>query len=112
MAAACGINASRIKSLTFAYGSGLAGVAGVMLSGFKTVSPDMGRAYVIDGFMVVVVGGVCSLIGSVVSALFLGQLNAIVAYFANDIIARAAIFTVVILAIVWRPNGLFSFKGR
>lgn len=112
MAAACGINVSRIKSLTFAYGSGLAGVAGVMLSGFKTVSPDMGAAYVIDGFMVVVVGGVGSLLGTMASALSLGQLNGVVAFASNDILARAVIFAVVVLMIIWRPNGLFSFKGR
>ena len=75
MAAACGIDVQRINALTFAYGSGLAGVAGVMMSGFKTVFPDMGTSMVVDGFLVVVVGGVGSLIGSVLSAGLLGQIN-------------------------------------
>ena len=112
MAAACGIDVTRINALTFAYGSGLAGVAGVMMSGFKTVSPGMGTSLVVDGFMVVVVGGIGSLLGSVVSAGFLGQLNGIFATLSNDILARAVVFGAVILIIVWRPNGLFNFRGR
>lgn len=112
MAAACGIDVKRVNAITFAYGSGLAGVAGVMISGFKTVSPGMGTPMVVDGFMVVVVGGVGSLLGSVVSAGFLGQLNGIFAMLSNDILARAIVFGAVILIIAWRPNGLFNFRGR
>ena len=112
MAASCGINTRRVNALTFAYGSGLAGVAGVMMSGFKTVFPDMGSAMVVDGFLVVVVGGVGSLLGSVAAAGLLGQINSIFASFSNDILARAVVFGLVILIIMWRPNGLFSFKGR
>ena len=112
IAAACGIDVKRVNAITFAYGSGLAGVAGVMISGFKTVSPSMGTPMVVDGFMVVVVGGVGSLLGSVVSAGFLGQLNGIFATLSNDILARAIVFGAVILIIAWRPNGLFNFRGR
>ncbi len=112
MAAACGIDVKRVNALTFAYGSGLAGVAGVMISGFKTVSPGMGTPMVVDGFMVVVVGGVGSLLGSVVAAGFLGQLNGFFAIYSNDILARAMVFGAVILIIAWRPKGLFNFKGR
>ncbi len=112
MAAACGIDVQRINGLTFAYGSGLAGVAGVMMSGFKTVFPDMGTSMVVDGFMVVVVGGVGSLFGSVLSAGLLGQVNGGVASFTNDILARAVVFGLVILIIIVKPTGLFSFKGR
>ncbi len=112
MAAACGINVERINALTFAYGSGLAGVAGVMMSGFKTVFPDMGTSLVVDGFLVVVVGGVGSLIGSIVSAASLGQINGLTAFVTNDIIARAVVFGVVILFIVVKPSGLFAFKRR
>src|SRR5487761_2028275 len=112
MAAACGINVDRVNALTFAYGSGLAGVAGVMMSGFKTVFPDMGTPMVVDGFLVVVVGGVGSLFGAIASAGLLGQLNAIVAAVTNDTLARAAVFAVVIAIIVLKPKGLFSYKGR
>ncbi|MDX7950786.1 urea ABC transporter permease subunit UrtB [Lichenihabitans sp. Uapishka_5] len=112
MAAACGIDVERVNALTFAYGSGLAGVAGVMMSGFKTVFPDMGTPLVVDGFLVVVVGGVGSLFGSLAASGILGQINGIVAAGTNDIIARAVVFGVVILIIIFRPKGLFSFKGR
>src|SRR6266853_4102893 len=105
MAAACGIDVARINALTFAFGSGLAGVAGVMMSGFKTVFPDMGTPMVVDGFLVVVVGGIGSLLGSVLSA-------GVVASVTNVIVARAVVFGVVILIIVLKPKGLFSFKER
>ena len=112
MAAACGIDVERVNALTFAYGSGLAGVAGVMMSGFKTVFPDMGTPLVVDGFLVVVVGGIGSLFGSLAASGLLGQINGIVAAGSNDILARAVVFGVVILIIVFKPKGLFSFKGR
>ena len=112
MAAACGIDVDRINALTFAYGSGLAGVAGVMVSGFKTVFPDMGTPMVVDAFLVVVVGGVGSLLGSVFSAGLLGQLNGVTAFLANDILARAVVFAFVIAVIMTRPRGLFSQKAR
>lgn len=112
MAAACGIDVRRVGALTFAYGSGLAGVAGVLLAGLKTVSPDMGASLVVDGFLVVVVGGVGSLLGTVISAGLLGQISGVFASVINDIAARAIVLAVVIAVIMWRPGGLFNFKGR
>jgi urea transport system permease protein len=112
MAAACGIDVTRVNALTFAFGSGLAGVAGVMMSGFKTVFPDMGTPMVVDGFLVVVMGGVGSLLGSVLSAGILGEINGLVAAGTNDILARAVVFGVVIMIIILKPKGLFSLKGR
>jgi urea transport system permease protein len=112
MAAACGVDVGRVNALTFAYGSGLAGVAGVMMSGFKTVFPDMGTAMVVDGFLVVVMGGVGNLLGTVFSAGILGEINGLVAAGTNDILARAVVFGVVILIIIAKPRGLFAVKGR
>ncbi len=112
MAAACGIDTNRVNAFAFAYGSGLAGVAGVLMAGFKTVFPDMGTPMVVDGFLVVVMGGVGSLVGSILSAGILGQINGLTAAVSNDIIARAVVFAVVIAVIVWKPKGLFSYKGR
>lgn len=112
MAAACGIDVARVNALTFAFGSGLAGVAGVMMSGFKTVFPDMGTPMVVDGFLVVVMGGVGSLFGSVLSAGILGEINGLVAAETNDILARAVVFGVVIAIIILKPKGLFALKGR
>ena len=112
MAAACGIDVTSVNALTFAFGSGLAGIAGVMMSGFKTVFPDMGTPMVVDGFLVVVMGGVGSLLGSVLSAGILGEINGLVAAATNDILARAVVFGVVIAIIVLKPKGLFALKGR
>ena len=112
MAAACGIDVDRVNAMTFAFGSGLAGVAGVMMSGFKTVFPDMGTPMVVDGFLVVVMGGVGSLLGSVLSAGILGEINGVVAAGTNDILARAVVFGVVIAIIILKPKGLFALKGR
>ncbi len=82
------------------------------MAGFKTVFPDMGSSLVVDGFLVVVVGGVGSLLGSVLSAGLLGQVNGTVAAVTNDVLARAVVFGVVILILILKPSGLFSFKGR
>ncbi|WFU35504.1 urea ABC transporter permease subunit UrtB [Bradyrhizobium brasilense] len=112
MAAACGIDVRKVNALTFAYGSGLAGVAGVMMSGFKGVSPDLGSSMVVDGFMVVVTGGLGSLVGTIMASGLLGETNALVAVATNDILARAVVFAAVILVIVLKPEGLFSFKRR
>jgi urea transport system permease protein len=112
MAAACGIDVERVNAWTFAFGAGLAGITGVLVAGFKTVSPDMGTSLVVDSFLVVVAGGVGSLLGAVVTAIGLGEINGVVAAMANDIVARAVMFGLVILLIIVRPQGLFSFKGR
>lgn len=112
MAAACGIDVQRVNAWTFAFGAGLAGITGVLVAGFKTVSPDMGTSLVVDSFLVVVAGGVGSLLGAVVTAVGLGEINGVVAAVTNDIVARATMFGLVILLIVVRPQGLFSFKGR
>ena len=83
-----------------------------MMSGFKTVFPDMGTPMVVDGFLVVVwaVSAACS--ASVLSAGILGEINGLVAAGTNDILARAVVFGVVILIIILKPRGLFSLKGR
>ncbi|MFT4266856.1 MAG: urea ABC transporter permease subunit UrtB [Xenophilus sp.] len=112
MAAACGIDVQRVNAWTFAFGAGLAGITGVLVAGFKTVSPDMGTSLVVDSFLVVVAGGVGSLLGAVLMSLGLGEINGVVAAVSNDIVARAAMFALVIVLIVARPSGLFSFKGR
>ncbi len=113
MAAACGIVTARINALAFAYGSGLAGVARRADGRLQDRVPRHGGTpMVVDGFLVVVMGGVGSLVGSILSSAILGQINGLTAAVSNDIIARAVVFAVVIAIIVWRPKGLFSYKGR
>ncbi|MBD2019882.1 urea ABC transporter permease subunit UrtB [Leptolyngbya sp. FACHB-36] len=107
-----GIDVNRVRSLTFALGCGLAGVAGVMVSGFKTVSPTMGAGYVVDSFIVVVVGGASSLLGTVASSALLGGANSLVAWASNDVLAKAALLGLAIVIIRIRPNGLFSAQSR
>ncbi len=112
IAASFGINADRIYALTFAYGAGLAGLAGALVSPLKSVSPEMGTGYVVDAFMVVVLGGVESLLGSVASAFLIGQTTGLLAYLSNDTIAKTVVFVVIIVLIRFRPRGLLVSKVR
>jgi urea transport system permease protein len=109
MAASFGIDANRIYSLTFCYGAGLAGVAGSMFGALKTLFPDMGGGYIVEAFLVVVIGGV-TLAGSVLSASLLGELNSIFSYFTNDTFARFILFTLVVVFLRIRPQGLLAEK--
>ena len=112
VASCFGINADRIYSLTFAYGAGLAGLAGAIVSPLKSVSPEMGTSYVVDAFMVVVLGGVQSLFGTVISAFALGEVTGVIAFLQNDTIAKATVLIVIISVIRFRPQGLFVAKVR
>ncbi len=112
IAASFGVNAGRIYGLTFAYGAGLAGLAGALVAPLKSVSPEMGTTYVVDAFMVVVLGGVESLLGTVASALLLGELTAGIAYLQNDTVAKALVLLAIVVVIRFRPRGLFSARLR
>lgn len=107
MAASFGIDTDKIYGLTFAYGAGLAGAAGAMFGALKTLFPDMGSGYVVEAFLVVVVGGI-QLIGSVFSSILLGELNSIFSYFTNDTFARFVLFTLVVIFLRFRPQGLIA----
>lgn len=107
MAASFGINTDRIYSLTFAFGAGLAGAAGAMFGALKTLFPDMGSGYIVEAFLVVVVGGI-QLAGSVLSALILGQLNSVFSYFTNDTFARFVLFSLIVIFLRFRPQGLLA----
>jgi urea transport system permease protein len=107
-----GINSNRIYSLTFAYGAGLAGLAGALVSPLKSVSPEMGTTYVVDAFMVVVLGGVESLVGTIASSAILGELTGFLAFFSNDTIAKALVLLAIVILIRFRPQGLFAARVR
>jgi len=107
MAASFGINTDRVYSITFAYGAGLAGAAGAMFGALKTLFPDMGSGYIVEAFLVVVVGGI-QLAGSVLSALILGQLNSVFSYFTNDTFARFVLFSLIVIFLRFRPQGLLT----
>ncbi|HAQ82766.1 urea ABC transporter permease subunit UrtB [Bradyrhizobium viridifuturi] len=112
VAASFGINAKRVYALTFAYGAGLAGLAGALVSPLKSVSPDMGTGYVVDAFMVVVLGGVQSLAGTVASAFILGELSGGIAFLQNDTVAKAIVLLAIVVLIRFRPEGLFTARVR
>lgn len=112
VASCFGINTNRIYRLTFAYGAGLAGLAGALVSPLKSVSPEMGTTYVVDAFMVVVLGGVESLVGTVASAGILGELSGFLAFYSNDTIAKALVLMAIVVLIRFRPQGLFARHVR
>jgi urea transport system permease protein len=107
MASSFGIDANRIYSITFCYGAGLAGVAGCFVGGLQTLFPDMGGGYIVEAFLVVVVGGT-QLLGTVASAGILGELSSVFSYFTNDTFARFVLFTLVVIFLRFRPQGLIS----
>lgn len=112
IAATMGIRTGRVDALTFAFGSGIAGMAGVALSQIDNVSPNLGTGYIIDSFMVVVFGGVGSLAGTLVAALSLGVLNKVLEPYAGVVLAKVAVLVALMLFIQRRPRGLFALRGR
>jgi urea transport system permease protein len=112
MADCVGVPTGRIDMLTFGLGSGIAGLGGVALSQLGNVGPDLGQSYIVDSFMVVVLGGVGQLAGTVIGALGLGELNKFLEPFAGAVMAKICILVVIIIFIQRRPQGLFALKGR
>ena len=112
MASSMAINTGKIDALTFALGSGIAGLAGVALSQIDNVSPNLGQGYIIDSFLVVVFGGVGNLWGTLVGALTLGVANKFLEPYAGAVLGKIVLLVLVILFIQKRPRGLFALKGR
>ncbi|WP_040593517.1 urea ABC transporter permease subunit UrtB [Mesorhizobium metallidurans] len=112
MAASMGIKTPWVDALTFALGSGIAGIAGVALSQIDNVSPNLGRGYIIDSFMVVVFGGVGNLWGTLVGAFSLGIVNKFLEPYAGAVLGKIVVLVLIILFIQKRPRGLFALKGR
>jgi len=112
MADCVGVPTGRIDMMTFGLGSGIAGLGGAALSQLGNVGPDLGQAYIIDSFMVVVLGGVGQLAGTVIAALGLGEANKLLEPLAGAVLAKIAILVFIIVFIQRRPQGLFALKGR
>ena len=112
MASAMGIRTGQVDALTFALGSGIAGVAGVALSQISNVSPNLGQNFIVDSFMVVVFGGVGSIWGTVVGAFSLGIVNKFLEPVSGAILGKVVVLVIIILFIQKRPRGLFALKGR
>ena len=112
MAKAMGVRSDWVDALTFGLGSGIAGIAGVALSQLTNVGPNLGQAYIIDSFMVVVFGGVGNLWGTFVGAMSLGVVNKFLEPWAGAVLAKILVLVFIILFIQKRPRGLFPRKGR
>jgi urea transport system permease protein len=131
MSACLGIPTSQVDAITFAIGSGLAGVAGCAVSLLGSVGPNTGQNYIVDTFMVVVVGGVGKLVGSIVAALVIGTVNYVIGsatlvqvftnikpladfftFFANTAMAKVLVFALIIAFLQFKPAGIFPQKGR
>ncbi|MBD2200450.1 MULTISPECIES: ABC transporter permease subunit [Calothrix] len=131
MSACLGIPTQKVDAITFALGSGLAGVAGCAISLLGSVGPNTGQNYIIDTFMVVVVGGVGNLAGTIVAALGIGTVNFLIGsgtlallfapvkpladllnFFATTSMAKVMVFALIIIFLQWKPAGIFPQKGR
>lgn len=112
IASCMGVNTARIDTYAFALGSGIAGLAGCALSQIGNVGPDLGQSYIVDSFMVVVMGGVGQLAGTVYAALGLGILNKFIEGWAGAVLAKIAVLVFIIIFIQKRPQGIFAMKGR
>ncbi len=127
MAAALGISTRRVDSLTFAFGAGLAGVAGCIVGHLYVVNPDMGNSYIVDAFMVVILGGMGQLSGTVLAGIIVGTATSVLSKLygnafadlfprgiseVNQQMARVTVLLVVIGVIMMRPSGLFATRGR
>ncbi|WP_406820107.1 urea ABC transporter permease subunit UrtB [Pseudomonas sp. KnCO4] len=112
MAACCGVSTGRVDMLAFGLGSGIAGLGGVALSQVGNVGPDLGQSYIIDSFLVVVLGGVGQLAGSLWAAFGLGIANKLLEPQIGAVLGKILILALIILFIQKRPQGLFALKGR
>jgi urea transport system permease protein len=112
MAACVGVPTARIDTWAFGLGSGIAGLAGCALSQLGNVGPDLGQAYIVDSFLVVVFGGVGQLAGTVYAALVLGFANKLLESWSGAVLAKIALLVFIIIFIQRRPQGLFALKGR
>ena len=107
-----GINVANINLLTFGYGCALAGFAGALISPVKGVFPSMGTAYVVDSFLVVILGGLNSVIGSCAGAFVIDESITLMSGYMSQITSKLLVFVIIIVLVRFRPNGLFSAKER
>jgi urea transport system permease protein len=113
MASCMGVRTTRVNMLTFAFGSGLAGLAGAFLSQIGNVGPSMGQTYIVDSFMTVVVGGVGNIIGTVYSALGIGTADQVLQQLTGSPVAgKIVVLICIILFLQWKPGGLFAIRSR
>lgn len=113
MASCVGVRTNRVNMMTFAFGSGLAGLAGAFLSQIGNVGPSLGQSYIVDSFMTVVVGGVGSIVGTVCSAIGIGTADQVLQQTTGSpVTGKIVVLIAIILFLQWKPGGLFSIRSR
>lgn len=112
MAASLGVPVSLVFAGTFAFGVALAGLAGVLLAPIYSVFPTMGRDFVFLAFTVVIVGGMGSISGAVVAGLLITQVQAISSLIVSPVWSDPIVFSIMVLVLVLRPQGLFGRLGH
>lgn len=112
MSECLGVQTRKVDLVTFAIGSGFAGIAGCALTLLGPIGPTIGTYYIIDAFMVVVVGGVGALVGAVIGAFGIGFFNTVFEFFTSSTMGKVLVFLLIIAFLQWRPSGLVSFKTR
>ncbi|MEC1672702.1 urea ABC transporter permease subunit UrtB [Bacillus mojavensis] len=112
MASCLGVSVRKTDTLVFALGSGLAGIAGSSLTLLGSIGPTLGSSYLVDAFMIVILGGIGKLKGTIIGAVLVGLLSTFVEYSASATIAKVVVFAFIILFLQWRPSGLASVRTR
>jgi urea transport system permease protein len=112
LASVSGVRTTRVDRTTFFIGSGLAGLAGVGITLLGPVGPTLGLGYIIDAFLVVIVGGLGQLRGAILAALALGMANSFIEYNTSTSIAKAGVFLLIVLFLQWRPQGIAVQQRR
>ena len=112
MAASLGVATNRVDSFTFALGSGLAGVAGSALALLGPIGPSMGTFYIVDAFIVVILGGLGQIPGTILAALIIGMLNSLFEFSTTSVVGKVLVFAMVILFLQWKPRGLMQLRSR
>jgi urea transport system permease protein len=112
MASCVGVRTDRVNMMTFAFGSGLAGMAGACLSQIANVGPSLGQSYIIDCFMIVVLGGIGNLVGTVSASLGVGMMDQVLQPFLGAVMGKITVLAAIILFLQWRPAGLFATRSR
>lgn len=112
MSQCLGINTEKIDRITFAYGCGLAGLAGALIAPVSSITPGMGTTYVVDSFMVVILGGLNSIIGSLAGSAVIEEAVTVMAGYMSQVTAKLLVFVLIIIIVRFKPYGLFTAKDR
>jgi urea transport system permease protein len=112
MAASLGVSTRRVDTMTFAVGSGLAGIAGCALTLIGPIGPSLGTFYIVDAFIVVILGGLGQIPGTILAAFIIGMLNTLFEFGTTAVVGKVLVFAAVILFLQWRPDGLARVRSR